>query len=146
VDLFKHVTGWSERMDPRTGKETVYITPYMGHLLTSFYPAFASAIRFERYDDPVDKWLELFGGVVTSKRDIGLLEQRLVARRKGKRAEFEAKKGRIKRRYTNANGIIAQEDYKDYEKEVMEVQRGLEEYLLDWQTQYGQIKSEDLVQ
>jgi hypothetical protein len=50
TDLFKNLMGWERGIDTRTGKETVYISPYRLHVLSSFLPGIQTSIKAARND------------------------------------------------------------------------------------------------
>lgn len=71
-DSMKDLIGWENRINPQTGKATVYVNPYLAHTSLSFVPGLKTWIV-----DPADQGLsvldrsmELLTGIKTNKVDL----------------------------------------------------------------------------
>lgn len=59
----KEAIGWENRVDPKTGKTTSYINPYIAHIAGSFIPAIKTFIRpLSPENSPLDGAMELLTG------------------------------------------------------------------------------------
>ena len=112
----KDMIGWENRIDPQTGRETVYINPFLAHTAISFVPAVKDWVL-----DPLDqdktafeKTMDFFLGITTQKVD--LLES---AQRKqiGWKAEINRLKGKIfsaQRRGSVSEAAKAEKELQDF--------------------------------
>jgi hypothetical protein len=76
-DFLEIVTGWERGVDPKTGEETVYMSPWKIHTATSFFPFLKDVFRQSDEElTPMQKTLSLFTGAQTVKLDLAEEQQR----------------------------------------------------------------------
>jgi len=76
-EALKLALGWEEGIDPKTGKPTTFINPYLAHIYTSILPALTEAFNLSKDKEdlhPNEKVARFLFGVGTIKLD--LAEQR----------------------------------------------------------------------
>jgi len=101
-DNAKELMGWEVAQDMRTGKQNVYINPYLTHYATGIAPVLNNFIRiFDNNLSTREKAMWTIGNVATYKIDMEQQHMRLVNSRKAAIAE---KKRQVK--YLYSKGMI----------------------------------------
>lgn len=107
-DRMKELMGWDNRIHPITGKQTVYVTPWLAHTATSFVPVLKQYVidPSEEGNTPLENAMALILG--TQKVKMDLKEQ----------SEFKALSDRkdVKEMRAKIRTAYAQGSTKDFER------------------------------
>jgi len=124
-DAAKELMGWEMATDMRTGKQNVYINPYLTHYATGIAPVLNSFIRiFDANLSAIEKAMVTIANVATYKID---MEQSFARTVNGRKAAIAEKKREIRSLY--AKGMISSAEEAMYELRqlVKDIQRDSEE-------------------
>ena len=71
-DEFKQLIGWENRIDKRTGKQSVYINPYLAHRALGFVPGLKSWIidPSDQGQSELERAMEFISGIKTERYDL----------------------------------------------------------------------------
>jgi hypothetical protein len=123
--------GMEEKIDPRTGKRSVYVNAYMVHALTSIAPVLTEAFKVSRQDkSPLDKTKQFLFGISNPEIDIEKSQRRKVKR--------HFKKARDRRAALAADSISMSMD--EYARAQEELQAWEEDWVREYDLMTGNIQ------
>lgn len=110
-DAIKIALSWEEIPDPVTGKNDVYINPWMAHVMLGMFPGLKSFIRLEdEAQTPRERVIELFTGIKTTKIDLGKSYNARMAKQEYAISELEREINRLRNMGAFNSAEVAQKE------------------------------------
>ena len=121
-DGIKKLIGWEGPItDPRTGKQTVYINPYMFHAISTVIPSLGSVVRLQRPElKPEEKMADFLLGVGTQKQNLRFNLQR---KRQEQRYAIEDQRNLVRRALRANRPDRAQQEQDKLKELLIEIAR-----------------------